>query len=153
MKRIILIAVLLIGARAAGAQSAAGQSPFVAVGCVALAVHDGSLAGSPGVPPASPNTAPVLANSSEPTGAFMLNGVAPASAAAQTAGAQELRAYVLDGTSAQLQPHVGHRVEVTGRLVQTRTGNTAAEKTPVDRIQVLSVKMLGSECPKPASQQ
>jgi len=43
--------------------------------------------------------------------------------------------------------------EVTARLAQTRTGSTAADQTPVDHIQMLSVKMLGSECPKPAPQQ
>ena len=153
MRLILPVAVFLVTAHAAVAQpqQAQGTTPFVAVGCVAHAVHDGSLTGSPGVPPATPNTAPVLANSSEPTGAYVLNGATPPAAAATGTAAAKPFAYALDGSAQQLQPHVGHRVEVTGRLVRGRTGTAASEKTPVDRIQVASVKMLEASCPQPST--
>lgn len=148
----LLVGVTMIGLGAGmvHAQAPPTSTPFVAVGCVARAVHDGSLAGSPGVPPSTPNSAPVLANSSEPTGAFLLNNaVMPrgASGANQKAEADEPRSYALDGERQQFEAHVGHRIEVTGRLIRASAGARAGEKTPVDHIQVTSLKMLATTCP------
>jgi hypothetical protein len=129
---------------------------FVAVGCLARAVNDGSVAGSPGVPPAPPNIAPVLANSSEPTGAFTLTGATTPSPArgaetkVATATPIAPRTFVLDGESRQLEAHVGHRVEVTGRLVRPYGGAKAGDKEPTDHIHVTALKMLSAECPAAA---
>ena len=122
---------------------------FVAVGCVARATHNGSIAGSPGVPPASPNTAPTLANSSEPTQAFMLNEavVKPSAPSDQkeNGDVEKPRTFVLDGPQ-KLDAHVGHRMEVTGKIVRAYGGAKAGDKEPVDHIQVASLKMVGSDC-------
>jgi len=143
---------LLIGLLATGsgiaAQNAAG-GPITVVGCVARAVNNGSLSGSPGVPPASPNAAPTLANSSEPTGLLVLNnaviqGVAKAADASDGAGRP--RSFELNGSTAELERQVGHRVEVSGTLRMSARGTSAAVKTPVDRIEVASMRVVAANC-------
>lgn len=132
---------------AAAAQSTAG--PIAAVGCVARAVADGSLTGSPGVPPAPPNTAPTLANSAEPTGALLLNDATLPGAATGTTGsaaAEAPRSFQLDGATSELEHHVGHQVEVKGTLQTTAVGASNTQKTKVDHIRVTSVRMLADSC-------
>jgi hypothetical protein len=130
------------------------DKPFTATGCVARAVNDGSLAGSPGVPPADPSRAPVLANTAEPTGAYLLNSTEKeAEKSASAAGTQAPdapRRYVLDGSANQIEPHVGHQIEVTGTLVASQVG-AAGETSKVDHIKVDSVRMVSANCPDPAS--
>jgi len=146
--RLIFVVAIALGTAALHAQQQSAEAGFVAVGCVARPVHDGSLAGSPGVPPALPNAAPVLANSSEPTNAFVLNGATTPSSGEQ--GGQESatakpRTFVLDGANG-LDAHVGHRVEVTGKLVRAYGGAKAGDKQPVDHIQVTALKMVAATC-------
>src|SRR5471030_2536838 len=77
--------------------------------------------------PATPDTAGTIANSAALTNQFMLNGATSpdatnaqkaTAAAGQTAtkpGAPV--SYVLDVARAEIEAHVGHRVEVTGTLL------------------------------------
>jgi hypothetical protein len=126
---------------------------IVAVGCVNPAVQNGSLAGAPGVPPASPTTAAVEANVAAPTGAFLLKGTTAPRQATATRGPKPTKApgdtYVLDGAREQFEPHVGHQVEVTGKMRIASEG-PAEEKNIVKHIQVASIKMVASKCLQPS---
>ena len=140
-----------------------GQTPapeskrsIVAIGCVNRAVPTGSLAATPGVPPATPATAAALANAAEePTNAFVLNGATAPDATEETrtlvaAGrppATGLTTYVLDGARQELERHAGHRVEVSGSLRVAQEGGTAGTKTEVKHLGVASIRMLAPECP------
>lgn len=146
------VALAAAGRAPVGAQSN-GQS-ITATGCVNRAVNNGSLAGGPGVPPTTPNRAGVLANSNEPTDVILLNGATPPTAASQAAAHDAANAlpasYVLDGSLRDLEPHLGHQVEVTGTVQAVNEGAKDA-KTLVNHIKVASIKMVANECPKPAS--
>lgn len=130
-----------------------GGTAIVAVGCVNRAVQTGSLAPAPGVPPATPATAEILANSSEPTNAFLLAGATPANAtdeiraraAAGKTVSMSPSTYVLDGATQELERHMGHRVEVIGTLRTVSEGDQANRAT-VAHIRVTSIKMLASAC-------
>jgi hypothetical protein len=139
------------------AQGSAAPSITVE-GCVSRAVQNGSLAGQAGVPPATPATAPVLANSNEPTGAFLLNAVSTASAGEPAAtigrGAADRHAtsvadgtYVLEGTTQELERHVGRHAIVTGTVVVVDEGPPSA-KTPVKHVRVTSIRTLAPACRK-----
>lgn len=137
------------------AQSPATGS-ITAVGCINRAVQDGSLAGAPGVPPATPANAPNLANANEPTGAFLLNGASRPGdrEAVGTTGSSAPKTpitYVLEGTTSELESHLGHQVEVSGTLQKMAEGAPEA-KTIVGHIRVSTIKMLAPECAKPAPQ-
>ena|SRR5436190_591577 len=130
-----------------------GAPTVTVTGCVNRAVQNGSLRAAPGVPPATPATAPGLANSNEPTGAFLLNGATPVRTreAVATTGAAEREtplSYVLDGRTQEFEQHVGHQVEVTGSFVTLNEGSPRAT-TPVKHIKVDAIKMIAMECPKP----
>jgi hypothetical protein len=132
--------------------------PIVAVGCVNRASQDGSLASGSAVPPATPETAAKLANSSESTNAFMLNGATKPDATGETRALASSRgrsaepeaAYVLDGKRSELELHAGHRVEVTGTLRASHNegGPSAASsiKSNVAHIQVASIRMIAAAC-------
>lgn len=135
--------------------SVAAQSngpSITASGCVNRAVNNGSLAGGPGVPPTTPNRAAVLANSNEPTDMILLNGATPprasSEAATHDAAATVPVSYVLDGSLRDLEPHLGHQVEVTGTLQTVNEGAKGAQ-TMVRHIRVASIKMIATECAKP----
>jgi hypothetical protein len=143
-------ALSLFGSGSVAAQSD-GQS-ISARGCVNRAVNNGSLAGGPGVPPTTPNRAAVLANSNEPTDVILLNGATPprvsSEAATKGAAATVPVSYVLDGSLRDLEPHLGHQVEITGTLQTVNEGAKDA-KTMVRHIRVASIKMIATECAKP----
>jgi len=131
-------------------ENATGK-PLTVAGCINRAVHDGSLAGSPGVPPASGSNAPQLANSNAPTNKFLLNGATPPDAntqndAAATAAAKTF-SYVLDGAQADFEKHLGHHVEVTGTLTVVREGAEPEIKNEVHHLRVTAIKMLAASCP------
>jgi hypothetical protein len=146
------VALALFGSSAAAAQSD-GQS-ITARGCVNRAVNNGSLAGGPGLPPTTPNRAAVLANSNEPTDVILLNGATPLPANSETTardlGSTPPVSYVLDGSLRDLEPHLGHQVEVSGTL-QTMNEDAKDAKTMVRHIHVASIKMIATECAKPKS--
>jgi hypothetical protein len=56
--------------------------------------------------------------------------------------------YVLDGPLRDLEPHLGHQVEVTGTLQTVNEGAKDA-KTMVRHIRVASIKMIAMECANP----
>ena len=131
--------------------------PIVTVGCVNRAAQNGSMSGTAAAPPATPDTAGALANSSALTNSFMLNGAtspdASAEVRAQAASdhppAARETAYVLDGTRADIERHMGHRVEVTGTLLMNNRGGPAAPaatKSTVQHIQVGSIRMIADRC-------
>jgi hypothetical protein len=148
---------------AMGQQSTDSGRSIVTIGCVSQAVPDGSLAGSPGVPPATPASAPTLANSAQPTGALLLSGALPDDASEESRSeAKAGRAptsrvpamtYVLDDGPPEISKHIGHWIEVEGRLTVLPTG-TGEAKAPVNHLAVKGVRMLKDKCPTaPASQQ
>jgi hypothetical protein len=143
MKETPLILFLLASPLVAQAPPPTSES-VVTVGCVNRAIENGSLAGSPGVSPATPSTAPALANKQEPTGALLLNGAQQVSS--EASGSTPVT-YVLDGKTQELERHLGHQVQVTGTLRTVHEGASGA-KTPVQHIQVTALKMLG-QCPTP----
>ena len=132
--------------------------PIVAIGCVNRATSNGSLAGTAAVAPATPETAGTLANSTESTSSFMLNGAtqpdasdeARALASADHRSAAAEVAYVLDGTRSELELHAGHRVEVTGTLSASNTNGgpdaSAGMQSNVRHIQVASIRMIATAC-------
>ena len=142
------------------AKTPAPGAAIVTVGCVNRAEQNGSLAGGPGVLPATAATAPNLANSQEPTGVLLLNGAPAANATNETktraAAGDAVRlapaTYVLDGLREELDRHVGHQVEVTGTLRVVKEGPPTIQNT-VGHIQVASVKMLAVSCPKPMNKE
>src|SRR5439155_2570665 len=73
-KTVFFTALAFLMATSSTVGFAQSANSITTVGCVNRAVQDGSLAGSPGVPPTTPNSAAVLANSNEPTDVFLLNG-------------------------------------------------------------------------------
>lgn len=137
-----------------GAKTPAPGTAIVTVGCINRARQNGSLAGGPGVPPATSATAPNLANSEALTGALLLRGATAANATDETrtraAAGDAVRpapvTYVLDGLRQELDRHVGHQVEVTGTLRVVKEGPPTMQNT-VGHIQVASINMLAVSCP------
>jgi hypothetical protein len=101
---------------------------------------------------ATPATAEILANSSEPTNAFLLARATAANATdeirARAAAGEPVRmsptTYVLDGSRKELERHTGHLVEVTGTLRMVSEGDKA-NRTTVAHFQVASIKMFASQ--------
>ena len=139
--------------------SSTGQAPraapITAIGCVNRAVPTGSIGGNPGLPPATPATAGVLANASDPTNVFLLNGATTADAnkatRAQAAAGHPptavQTAYVLEGRAQDIEVHLGQRVEVTGTLLAPNDGGAEFAKSNVKHIRVASIRMLAPTCP------
>ena len=139
--------------------SLAGQdpdaAPITAIGCVNRAAQSGSLGGNPGLPPAPPATAGVLANASDPTNVFLLNGATTphANNATRARAAAGRRpdgvptAYVLDGKPQDVEGHLGQRVEVTGTVLAPNEGGPEATKSNIKHIRVASIRMLALTCP------
>ncbi|MGE3474006.1 MAG: hypothetical protein AB7O28_26940 [Vicinamibacterales bacterium] len=150
----LLLQPTVAAAQSRGASTRDGAS-ITAVGCISPAVHDGSLSGGPGVPPATPNTAPILANSAQPTGVFLLSGATAPDATAEDR--QHLAAghpakdegvtYELEGMSSEVERHKGQLVEVTGTLSLRSRGGEAETRTPVHHLRLASVKAVSPKCP------
>ena len=105
----------------------------------------------------SPGNAPAAGGATAP-------GVpATPGASASDRPAASSMSYALDGQASQLKDHVGHQVEVTGRLNQsssspssaspnadrdssTRDSSRSASNTPMSRFDVQSVKMIAATC-------
>lgn len=146
------------------------SSMFVAVAC-ALAVS----ASAQTTPPAAGVTQPTFgaekkvtitgclerAKESTTTSdrtAFMLNIVPNSPTTIGTTGtsasdrAPKVSSYRLDGEDSKLSPHVGHKIEITGTVVEDKpmsaTGTPAASgsATEAPKFKVETVKMLASSC-------
>ena len=163
MKKLLLSATAALSMTAAvsgvtAQQPRSSDSSIVTVGCVAQAIPDGSLSGSPGVPPSTPATAPILANAGQPTGSFVLSGATPADASAEVraeaaagrppAAATSLTTYALGGSPSEVARHVGHWVEVTGNLTVASAGGEESIKTPVKHLTPVVIRMIASKCPR-----
>ncbi len=59
------------------------------------------------------------------------------------------RMYRLDGKQEELNPHVGHKVEVSGTVAETPTAPAGAtSSTNAPRLKVESIRMVDSICPR-----
>ena len=122
-----------------GAQTAMAKKIMV-VGCVGKAEPGATgTAGAPGAA-AKDDTKFVLtkAAAAEPAGGA-------AAAPPTTAIASE---YKLDGSDAQLTPHVGHKVEITGTVDEAKspTEAPAASAANAPKLKVVAVKMISPSC-------
>jgi len=146
--------VSLLGA-ALGAQSDKPTGPVSVTGCLQRNDNSGTLDSTIPESTATPETAPVLANSGEPAPGFQLAGATPLPGSPKSA---PLTVYVLNGSEAQLSKHLGHRIEVTGTVIPNVARNARVQtpgpaqqgskqlKGDVTRIKVTNVKMLGASC-------
>jgi hypothetical protein len=149
---IISGAVVTTAAQTSPASAAKPGAPIVTIGCINRGQHSGSQASTPGAPPATPETAPILANSTEPTNTFILTGARPpkaedAAAAAADKTKPAMTTYRLEGDMREFEKHNGHRVEVTGTLNTTTAPEKAETKSNIAVLRVQSMKMIASECP------
>lgn len=126
----------------AGAQSSAAKTITV-TGCLAKAQPAATgTAGAAGAA-AKDETKFVLSNAAlSPGGAAGTAGTAGAPA---TAIASE---YKLDGDDAKLTPHVGHKVEITGTVQESKGGTEApaASAANAPKLKVDNVKMVSPNC-------
>jgi len=145
MKRIATVALMIAAAAAAASAQTPGDTRAIS-GCVQRAQRDGSLGLTAAGTTATPNTAATEANSGEMVDAYRLTNALPG-VDGQTAG--ERTEYALQGNGAELAKHVGHQVEIRGRLLPS-VADAQAEKTRpaegINRFQVTEVKMLGAKC-------
>jgi hypothetical protein len=90
-----------------------------------------------------------------PSMPFTLTKVSPAGAGAvATSGAgAAAKSYRLDGSEATLTPHVGHKVEITGTVEESRPASAAAAgaasgsaNAPTQTLKVDSLKMVSTTC-------
>jgi hypothetical protein len=141
----------------------AAKSSVAVTGCVTRQQRDGSLSRKAAAPTPSPSTAPMDANNPEPLDTFVLTDAKPVKQGAASPKPTAPGVYVPDrttyglrGLEAQLAKHAGHRVELQGTLlppVAAATRSSAATPAEgIDRIQVASIKMIGTDC-SPAKKQ
>jgi len=83
---------------------------------------------------------------------FVLINAAPqttgtsGSAGAARSEASMDKGYRLDGDVGKLNPHVGHKVEIAGTVVEPATTNGAASSANGPKVKVESIKMLSETC-------
>jgi hypothetical protein len=123
-----LAVIVIAGAAALEAQgsSSQAQTPITVTGCIQKAE------------PAAATTAPAAG---EQKAGFVLANARPGKAdeAVGTSGSASSTKYPLDADAAQLDPHVGHKVEITGTFQPNTTGAPPTMK-------VQSVKMVSASC-------
>ncbi len=68
------------------------------------------------------------------------------SAGAPNRDASMEKGYRLDGEVEKLNPHVGHKVEIAGTVVEAATTNAAASLANGPKVKVKSIKMLSETC-------
>jgi len=124
----------------AGAKSSAAKTITV-TGCVAKAQPAATgTAGATGAAAAKDDTKFVLSNA-----AMSPSGTAGTAGAPATAIASE---YKLDGDDAKLTPHVGHKVEITGTVQESKgaTEAPAASAANAPKLKVDNLKMVSPSC-------
>ena len=143
----IALPVVVVAFGAAAAVSAqtspASAHGMISIrGCVAPVQRDGSLASKPGAT-ATPETAPMEANSQEPTGTYVL-------LAATTPSQPRPTSFALFGHETELAKYNGTRIEVTGSVVPKATAGRgekgAAPADAIQHVRVASVKKIGGGC-------
>jgi hypothetical protein len=146
MNRSMLTAVVISGlSLAVSAQKPAGE-PVSVSGCVERAQRDGTLSVTATGTTATPNTAPIEANSGEAVDRFTLKDATPVGKDSSSPRTE----YALQGQGSELAKHVGHRVEIAGNLLPSPADLQADKAKPADgirRMQVTAVKMIASKCP------
>jgi hypothetical protein len=148
---LIFAIVAVVGPLTPQAQTQpASEKPDVVVsGCIMQAQRTGSLADDTGAGVvATPNTAPAEANNAEPVNAYLLTNASAAGTAERERALP--KSYTLQGHEQELAKHLGHHVQVTGRLLPPRTPPVAGAKATapgIERIAVNTVKMLDAKCP------
>lgn len=127
----------------AGSKSSAAKTVTV-TGCVGKAEQAATgTSGTAGAAATGKETKFVLSNAS-----------ASPSATAGTAGAESPSAsatateYKLDGDDAKLTPHVGHKVEITGSVDESKGAAQAptASASNAPKLKVDSIKMIAASC-------
>jgi hypothetical protein len=148
MTKISALALVLVFAAAAEVSAQAPPASTNATvsirGCVAPVQRDGSLAPKAGTF-ATPNTAPMEANSPEPTGVFMLLDATPGAKAPTNARTT----YALAGHESELAKLNGDRVEIVGSVIPVGAGRAekgGAGADSIQRIRVASVKRIAGSC-------
>jgi hypothetical protein len=125
-------------------------------GCLQRAQRDGSVGGTIVGTSASPSTADDEANSSVMVNRFLLADAAETSSNANpttptgTAGRVERTTFGLSGHEADLEPHTGARVEVTGTVTPPersgRGSGGAATASGAKQLQVDSWRVVAETC-------
>jgi hypothetical protein len=145
MNRSTLTALVIMGSPLLlSAQKPAAQTVAVR-GCVERAQRDGSLSVATDGTTATPNSAPIEANSGELVNSFHLKDATPVDDKAATGRTE----YVLQGSTSELAKHVGHSVEIAGTLlpsVADLQSDKARAAEGIRRVQVTGVKMVASKC-------
>ena len=78
---------------------------------------------------------------------FVLITVPPASGVAGTSGTKGSdKGYRLDADTAKLNPHVGHKVEITGVVDEAASTNAAAGSANGPKVKVDTIKMIAETC-------
>jgi hypothetical protein len=128
-------------------------------GCVAQVQRDGSMGAKGTGTTSTPETAPVDANSPDQTGRYQLVDATPMASQPQATGTSgttaksakpEKTTYALRGQESELSRHIGHRVQVSGSLMQALEkklpAQTAETAEGIRTVQVTAVKMVGTDC-------
>jgi hypothetical protein len=127
----------------AGSKSSAAKTITV-TGCVGKAEQGATgTSGTAGAAATQKESKFVLSNASASPSATA--GTAGAETPAATAIASE---YKLDGDDAKLTPHVGHKVEITGSVEESKgaTQAPAASAANAPKLKVDTVKMIAASC-------
>jgi hypothetical protein len=146
---------LLVSATAIGVSLQAQTQPasssankITVTGCVQRAMSD-SPTGTSGVAGAAkPDTEFILANTSAGTSTAGTSGTTTPPSSAMTVAP---RYRLDDAEQAQIAPHVGHKVEISGTLDDASrstspTPGATSTAAPAPKLKVDSIKMLASTC-------
>jgi len=77
----------------------------------------------------------------------LINVPAPTATSGKAGGpASTVKGYRLDGTVDMLNPHVGHKVEIAGRVNEEGVNNAVATPINGPKVKVESIKMLAETC-------
>jgi hypothetical protein len=119
----------------ASARAGAGADRFILTNA-----HSGSssASGSPSATTGSTGSTGSTATGSTSSGTAGTTGGSMSEGAGST--------YTLEGSTGDLRKHVGHEVEVTGKLDTKASGSSTATATTGQRLNVKSVKMISSSC-------
>ena len=56
------------------------------------------------------------------------------------------RTFVLEGAGQQIEPHLGHRVEVTGRLIPVPAAAKTGDKAQIEHLRVRALTPISTDC-------
>lgn len=114
-------------------------------GCVTPVQRDGSLETRSTGTTTTPEEAPRDANNGDIVGnVYTLTDATPT-----TSPATKTTTYALRGHESELLKHKGHRVEITGTVmapIASGAKETKGAAEGISRVQVTSVKMIGTDC-------